>query len=105
MSSPVLLATTGKDLFDKRPDEAKNYRINWARRLASDPTDPAAVIVASTFDPDPGITVDLSTFTDTNTTVFISGGARGETYEVVNWITKSNDVVEAHPIYIRIREN
>lgn len=69
----------------KDPDEVLDYSINWA---GEDNDGPAAddVIVTSTWDVPDGLTQDSEENTDTTTTIWLSGGTAGETYEVVNEI-------------------
>lgn len=67
----------------KDPDEILDYRINWVARLGVD------TIVTSTFSVavGAGLVVDSNSFTDTITTVWLSGGTLGVTYQVLNRIT------------------
>jgi len=65
--------TTAKD-----PDEVKDYAVDWTDRLAGD------TIVTSTWIVPDGITKDSDTNTTMNTTIWLSGGELGNTYEFVN---------------------
>ena len=62
----------------KDPDEVLDYLVDWRRRLNGD------TIVASTWEIPPGITKDCDSMTATTSTVWLSGGASGETYLLVN---------------------
>jgi hypothetical protein len=67
----------------KDPDERSDYSVDWTKRLAGD------TIASSTFETVTGdVVVEPSTdsFTDTATTVWLTGGTLGETCEVLNRI-------------------
>lgn len=66
----------------KDPDDVLDYSINWARELAGDTISTSVWTVPS------GLTDEsLSTNTDTETTVWLSGGTDGTSYDVKNRIT------------------
>lgn len=70
-------------VFDpKDPDEVLDYKINWAKRLGSD------TIVSSTWDVPSGLThgPPADTFTNTTTTVWLSGGTLDAVYDITNHI-------------------
>jgi len=62
----------------KDPDEVKDYVVDWTERLAED------TIVTSTWIVPDGIVKDSDTNTTTSTTIWLSGGTLGDTYELVN---------------------
>ncbi len=69
----------------KDPDEIKDYSLNWAALLAVDSdtivTSDWAVVTGS------GLTIDSTSDSDTTTTVWLSGGTIGVTYELRNRVT------------------
>jgi hypothetical protein len=69
------------DSFEKDPDEVLDYIRNWSAVLGDD------VIDESTWTPADGIAVDSDSHDDTTATVWLSGGALGATYAVLNRIT------------------
>lgn len=64
----------------KDPDEVLDYQIDWSARLDDDTIDTSTWIV-----PD-GIVGDDESNTDTATTIWLSGGTLGTTYDIVNRI-------------------
>jgi hypothetical protein len=59
-----------------------DYRIDWSAFIEDDP------IIASTWTVDPaGLATSLPSFTTSTTTVWLSGGVKGEFYTITNHIT------------------
>lgn len=85
--------------FSKDSDAVLDYRVDWSAWLPE-----ADTISASTWTADAGITIDSSSFTDTSTTVWLSGGTVTEVYNVVNHITTADGREEDQTIIIQIRE-
>ena len=76
----------------KDPDSKLDYEINWLDWLTSINTITGETvidtIVSSTWvDVDTDLTVESDSFTDSTTTVWLTGGVIDKTYEVVNRIT------------------
>jgi len=67
----------------KDPDEIKDYVVDWTDRLAGDS------IVTSTWIVPDDITMDSNSNTSTTTTIWLSGGVLGTTYEFVNRVVTS----------------
>lgn len=65
---------------DKDPDEILDYTVRWWRRLVDD------TIIASIWTVPAGITMTDSSFQPDYTTIWLSGGTTGQTYEIVNEI-------------------
>lgn len=65
----------------KDPDETLDYGMDWRKWLGGD------TIASSTWSATAGITVGTDTFTNTMTTVWLSGGSVRQTYTVTNRIT------------------
>lgn len=78
----------------KDPDEVLDYDIDWTQRLYSESelaqfdagadVDPVDTIASSTFTLPVGIVATTSSFSDTATKVWLSGGTEGETYLIQN---------------------
>jgi hypothetical protein len=84
--------------FVKDPDAVLDYNFDWTPWLAGD------TITSSSWVAESGITVDSDGFTATMTTVWLSGGAAGEKYEITNTIGTSNGRSEDRTFRIRVRE-
>lgn len=67
--------------FTKDPDAVLDYRIDWSAWLGED------TITGSSWVTDSGdITIDSNTYTDTDTTVWLSGGEAQVGYRITNSI-------------------
>lgn len=76
------MATTAPvKVFTKAPNAVLPYYMDW-----SDWLQPGEKITTSTWTPDVGITKDSSDKSASTTTVTLSGGTAGTTYDVVNKI-------------------
>ena len=71
--------------FQKDPDEVLDYTVNWADRLLSGET-----ISTSTWIVASGITEDSDSQTSDATTIWLSGGSAGTTYDILNRIVTSD---------------
>lgn len=67
---------------DKDPQETLDYRLNWRARIV-----PGDKINSSTWSSPNGITKGINTYTDYTTTLWLSGGSVGSTYEFTNAVT------------------
>jgi hypothetical protein len=82
----------------KDPDELLDYEIDWSARLVTD------TIVASVFTIPTGTVVNVSqSLSATTTTIWLSGGADGETCEVLNQITTAGGRIMDQTVRLRIR--
>ena len=85
--------------FEKDPDAVMDYEIDWSLWLGTD------TIVASTWTIDDGITEHASTtFDTTSTTLWLSGGTVGTTYNAINHITTQSGREEDQTIRIRLKQ-
>jgi hypothetical protein len=82
----------------KDPDAVLDYGFNWSEWLADGET-----IVASVWTVPAGITKDSDSFTDTVSSIWLSGGIAGTNYDVVNHITTSAGRQDDRTIKIRVR--
>lgn len=83
----------------KDPQARKDYQFDWSAWL----DEAGDTISASTWTPTSGITVDSSSRTDTHTTVWLSGGTAGQSYEVVNHITTAGGREDDRTLLVRVR--
>lgn len=84
--------------FLKDPNAILDYQINWATWLGTD------TISSSSWTAPTGITKVSDTSTTTTTTIWLSGGTAGASYEVVNRIVTAGGRTEDRSITIRIEE-
>jgi hypothetical protein len=85
--------------FTKDPDAVLPYTLDWSRWLEDDDT-----VSAATADEDTGIVVDSVDFTDTTTTVVMSGGTAGTSYDVVVHVTTSDGYEDDRTITFAVKE-
>lgn len=69
---------------EKDPDEVLDYLINWAVRLGADTIDTSTWIMPTS--PDALLVKDSDSNTTTTTTIWMSGGTLGKTYNITNRI-------------------
>jgi len=74
--------------FVKDPASVLDYKFDWSVYLDTD-SSPAETISTSQWSADAGITIDSDSKTDTDATVWLSGGVATREYEVTNKITTS----------------
>ena len=82
--------------FTKDPDATISYQIDWEKWLNEDTID------TSSWTADSGLTVVTDSSSSTRTTVQVSGGTAGETYELLNRITTQNGDETDRTLIIRI---
>ena len=81
--------------FRQDPNENKDYLVNWAGALSSGETiSESAWVITS------GITEGTTSATDTTTTIWLSGGTSGVTYDVVNRVTTSSGRIYEHAFQV-----
>ena len=85
--------------FTKDPDAVLDWHFDWSNWL-----DVAETISTSTFIVTPGITVNSSSNTNANSTVWLSGGRPGQIYNVTNRITTSAGRTDDRSIVIRVQD-
>lgn len=88
---------------NKDPDEVLDYQINWVKRVQSSRT-PDDTIVGSTWIVPTGITKQSDTFTDTTTTIWLTGGEDGETYEFTNRIVTTEGRTMDESVTVKVKE-
>ncbi len=88
------LGTKRKDPFDVLP-----YSIDWSAFLGAD------TIATSAWAAESGITIDGNSFTDTVTTVTLSGGAEGTAYVITNQITTAAGLSKDKDFTIKVTDD
>lgn len=85
----------------KDPDEVLDYGVNWADpssdALAGDTISTSSWIVPS------GIVKDSDGHTPTTTTIWLSGGTVGETYEFVNRVVTAGARTMDQTVKLKLR--
>lgn len=84
--------------WDKDPDAILDWKFDWSSWLAVSET-----IATSDFEVSPGLTVTTDSHTNTNTTVWLSGGTPG-VYRVTNRITTNQGRTDDRSITIRVKD-
>jgi hypothetical protein len=82
----------------KDPDADKDYDLDWSDWLLNED-----VITESEFDVPEGLTKGNTLFTNSMTTVWLGGGAEGETYTVVNRIRTEAGRREVQSVKLKIQ--
>lgn len=92
--------TTTFEVFQKDPSAQLDYLINWEAWLNGDTIVNSSWIVPS------GINLVDQSFTDQNTTIWLSGGTLGRRYKITNRITTNTSParVDDRSIIIFIRD-
>jgi hypothetical protein len=82
----------------KDPDEVLDYQIDWSGRLGDD------TIVTSTWFVPEGITQDSVLDTTTTTTIWLSGGTDGESYDFTNRIVTADGRVMDQTVTLQVAQ-
>lgn len=72
--------------FQKDPGATLDYSVDWSEFLETGEN-----IVASTWTVPAGLTTVTTSYISTKTTVWLSGGTLGQSYELVNRVTTNNN--------------
>lgn len=86
--------------FEKDPDAVLDYVIDWGDEWLETGDE----IKTSTWTVPAGITKDSTSNTPTTTTIWLSGGTDGETYDLVNHIITDDGREDDRTITIKVRE-
>lgn len=86
----------------KDPDEVLDYELDWSTRLATGDTITASSWSIATGDEE--LVIGETSFTDSTTTLWLSGGTLSTTYKVLNRVTTAQGRVHDKTTYLRIRE-
>lgn len=87
------------DSFNKDPDATLDFGCDWAEWLSDGET-----LVGSTWDVPAGLTSTNADYSATLAVVWLSGGAAGSTYRVVNHVTTSAGRVDERSIFVHVEE-
>jgi hypothetical protein len=79
------------------PDENLDYELDWSQWLPQGDT-----ITSSTWTSDEGLTLGDSLYTTTNTTIWVSGGALGESLQALNTIGTAQGRIAEQTLLFRI---
>lgn len=85
-------------LYHKDPDSVLDYQWNWSSWLGAD------TILSSTWIVQTGLVKTSQSNTTTTTTVWLSGGTLGQTYQVTNRITTTQGRTEDRTMQIVVRD-
>ena len=93
----------------KDPDSNLDYEINWLKWLTAKDTITGLPVIdtitASTWvDVHSDLTVETDSFTDSTTTVWLTGGVIGTTYELTNRITTAVGRIQDRTVELECRE-
>jgi len=83
----------------KDPDAKLDFGFNWSDWLATGET-----ISTSEWDVETGITEDSDSKTTIKTSVWLSGGTAGTTYEITNKVVTSQSRTDERTLSIRVVE-
>lgn len=86
-------------VFLKDPDAVLDYGLDWSSWLSDGET-----ISASNWTVPTGLTKDSQSSTGTDTTVWLSGGTVGLSYEVTNRISTNQGRTDDRTIQIAVRQ-
>lgn len=86
----------------KDPDEVLDYQINWSASLYG--LDGDDTITASTWIVPAGIAKNAESHNDDTTTIWLSGGTAGSTYEITNRITTAAGRVMDQTVLLKISD-
>lgn len=82
----------------KAPAAVDAFFVDWSRALVSDTIAASVWVVAA------GITKASDTFSDTVTTIWLSGGQQGQKYRITNRITTAAGAVDDKSFYVWVRQ-
>jgi hypothetical protein len=83
---------------DKDPDEVLDYQLDWTARLQSETIATSVWMIDST-----ALVQNSSSFTITMTTVWLSAGVDGETYELTNRITTTGNRTMDQTVKLKVK--
>lgn len=83
----------------KDPDAKLDYMIDWSDWLAENDT-----IILSDWIIPANLTLETQSKTTTSTTVWLTDGVVGETYEIVNRITTADGRIQDQTVKLKCKE-
>lgn len=84
----------------KDPNAVADYELNWALRLLDD----TISVSTWTVKDDANITIDHDEFSNTTTTVWLSGGTAGQTYTLTNHIVTAGGREWDYTVSLSVKE-
>ncbi|WIF20493.1 hypothetical protein SEA_JFLIX2_2 [Rhodococcus phage Jflix2] len=85
--------------WTKDPGAKLDYHFDWIRWLEAGES-----ITTSTFEVTAGLTVENTENVATNTTVWLSGGQRGQAYTITNRVVTSAGRIDERSAILRVRD-
>jgi len=82
----------------KAPNDNYSYSVDWSNELGVD------TINGSTWTLESGITNDGDSYTDSVSTIDLSGGTLGKAYEMTNNITTAGGDIYEKKLYIKVQD-
>ncbi len=82
----------------KDPDEVLDFTVDWAKPLAV-----GDIIETSVWTLPTGVTKGAETFTNTSTTIWLSGGTDGQNYDLLNRIVTQGGRTREQTCTLRVR--
>jgi hypothetical protein len=89
------------NIRQKDPDAIRDFPLDYSAYLTS--LGEGLTIVTSTWTVPDGITEEDSSFTDTSTTIRLSGGTDGADYELLNHVALSDDQEDEFLLVVQVR--
>ena len=90
----------------KDPDELDDYKLDWTARLAPDSDDIStsawSIVTDMTGDPSP-LAIETESFTLSSTTVWLSGGTIGNTYQLLNHVVTTGGRVLEQTVQLKVK--
>ena len=86
----------------KDPNEVKDYALDWYAMVA--PDDDSIINSSWTVESGEGLVIDSSSYTSTLTTVWLSAGESGVTYELINRVTTEGGRTYDQSVKLRCRK-
>lgn len=83
--------------MNKDPQAILDYSVDWSDWLGAD------TIATSTWSGDTGITIDSNTNSTTVATVWLSGGAAGRSYKLINKIVTAGGRTDERTIKVAVK--
>lgn len=84
--------------FVKDPEAVLDYSVDWSKWLASDQIETSTWFVS-----DPALQQSDDSNTTTRATIWVAGGAAGQSYTVANRITTSGGRTEERSFVIQVQ--
>lgn len=98
MTTGFLISREIGAFIRKDPDAKLDYTLDWREWLDGD------IVKTSTWELDPGLTMESATHDGMKTTIWLSGGDAGEHYKVTNHIITTDGREDERSFTVVVRE-